>query len=177
MKKLILVIIPLALAACAGGMDSKFAADPAHYGLYVASVDVQMDTAILVKNAQSGEEIPLKVTHTLHGGDTGYVDQALPAGRYLLEKYTPDGQSMVSLETPDGYFDVDSGCFNYGGHYTFGTGADGKPTYQDSTTLKDIESLPGDIRHQAKDHDVCSAAMGEGNQRLAAADAAQQLDL
>lgn len=177
MKQLILVIIPLALAACAGGMDSKFATDPAHYGLYVASVDVQIDTAIMVKNAQSGEEIPLKVTHTLHGGDTGYVDQALPAGRYLLERYTPDGQSMVSLETPDGYFDVDSGCFNYGGHYTFGTGADGKPSYQDSTTLKDIEELPKPIRKQAEDRDVCSAAMGEANLRLAAADAAQQLDL
>lgn len=177
MKQLILAIVPLVLAACAGGMDSKFASDPAHYGFYAASVDVQADTAIMVKNAQSGEVIPLKVTHTLHGGDTGYVAQALPAGRYLLEEYTPDGQSMVSLETPDGYFDVDSGCFNYGGHYTFGTGADGKPTYQDSTTLKDIETLPGDIRDQAKDHDVCSAAMGEANQRLAAADAAEQLDL
>lgn len=176
MKKLALAIIPLALAACAGGMDSKFAADPAHYGLYVASVDVQIDTDIIVKNAQSGEVIPLKVTHTLHSGDTGYVDQALPAGRYLLEKYTPDGQSIVSLETPDGYFEVGSGCFNYGGHFTF-TEADGKPSYQDSTTLQDIDALPKEIRKQARDHDVCSAAMGEANQRLAAADAAQQLEL
>lgn len=176
MRKLILVIIPLALAACAGSMDSKFASDPAHYGLYVASVDVQIDTEIMVKNAQNGTVIPLKVTHTLHS-DAGYVAQALPAGRYLLEKYSPDGQSIVSLETPDGYFDVGSDCFNYGGHYSFGVGADGKPTYQDSTTLKDIEQLPDSIRRQARDHDVCSAAMGEANQRLAAADAAEQLDL
>lgn len=176
MKKLCILAAFLALTACASPATKQFAQDPGHYGLYVATVNLPMDTAIVVKNADTGALVPLKITHKGHD-DTGYIAESMPAGHYLLQGYTPDGTTMVSLETPDGYFDVQASCYNYGGHFDIGLDSAGKTSYTDTTKLKDIESLPWDIRHQAADRDVCSAALGEVNQRMAASDAASQLAL
>ena len=178
MKKLMLMLLPLVITACTTQADKDFVRQPQHYGLYIATVNVQADTGIMVKNAQTGEMLTLKVTHQLHD-DLGYVSQSLPAGHYLLEYYSPDGvpTDITPLETPDGYFDVQDGCFNYGGHYEFSVDASGKASYADTTSLKDIEALPENMRRQAVGHDICSAAMGEANQRLAASDAAAQLSL
>jgi hypothetical protein len=176
MKKPILALLPLVLAACATESGSRFADNPQRYGLYVASANVFMDTPIVVKNADTGEIVPLKVRH-FKAGDEGYVVESLPAGRYLLESYTPDGVTDYPLATPNGYFEVQNGCFNYGGQYDFGVDANGSPTYTNATTLKDIEKLPHTIRAYAQGRDICAAGMGKASERLAAADVQSQLDL
>ena len=176
MKRLTLAFLPLVLAACATESGSRFANDPQQYGLYVAAANVFMNTPIAVKNTATGEVIALTVKH-YESGDVGYVAESLPAGRYQLESYTPDGTSSIPLETANGYFDVQDNCFNYGGEYDFGVDANGSPTYTNSTTLKDIEKLPHTIRKYAEGRDICSAAMGKANERLAAADVESQLSL
>lgn len=169
MKRLILAIIPLVLAACSTPAERHFADNPQQLGLYVALTNILSDTHVVVKNAQTGEVVELAVNHQLHD-DTGYIVASLAPGRYTWYTYSPDGQTVVSLETPQGYFDVQANCFNYGGKYDFGTDGQGNPAFNDTTTLKDIEQLPWNIRRYARDRDVCSAAMGETNDRLAAAD-------
>jgi len=176
MKTSLLAFLSLGLAACAAQSGDKFADDPARYGLYVAYANVFMETPIVVKNADTGEVLPLKVRH-LDGSEGGYVVESLPAGRYLLESYTPDGTTDYPLEAPNAYFEVQSSCFNYGGRYDFGVDAQGKPLYTNSTTLKDIEKLPHTIRKYAESRDICAAGMGKANERLAAADVQGQLDL
>lgn len=176
MNKLIVAVLPLLLTACATQSGAKFADDPLRYGLFTASANVFMDTPIVVKNAATGEIIPLMVKH-FQSGDEGYVVESLPAGRYLLESYTPDGVTDYPLTTANGYFDVQSDCFNYGGQYDFGVDDRGNPTYTNSTTLKDIEKLPHTIRKYAEGRDICAAGMGKPNERLMAADVKSQLDL
>ena len=176
MKKLMLALLPLALAACATESGSRFADDPQEYGLYVATANVFMDTSVVVKNSSTGEVTRLTVKHH-ESGDVGYMVESLPAGRYELVSYTPDGVTGVPLETANGYFEVQNGCFNYGGEYDFGVDANGNPTYTNSTTLKDIEKLPHTIRKYAEGRDICSAAMGKPGERLAAADVQSQLAL
>lgn len=175
MKKLLPVLMSLLLAACATGAGSKFAGNPEQYGLYVAATNIYMDTPIAVKNADTGAVLVLNVRHL--GGPTGYVVEALPPGRYILLSYTPDAMTSVPLVTPNGYFDVQANCFNYGGQYNFGVDANGAAAYTDTVTLKDIEQLPHTIRDYARDRDICSAGMGAPNERLAAADVRGQLDL
>lgn len=176
MKTLILASLTLVLAACATESGSKFADDPQEYGLYVAAANVFMNAPIVIKNAATGEVTVLTVKH-YEAGDVGYMVGSLPAGRYQLESYSPDGVNGVPLETPNGYFEVQNGCFNYGGQYDFGVDARGNPAYTNSTTLKDIEKLPHTIRKYAEGRDICSAAMGKASERLAAADVQSQLDL
>jgi hypothetical protein len=176
MKKLILALLPLALAACATESGSKFAGDPQQYGLYVAAANVFTNTPVAVKNIATGEMVKLTVKH-YESGDLGYMVESLPAGRYQLEGYSPDGVTPVALETANGYFEVQNDCFNYGGEYDFGVDANGGPTYTNSTTLKDIEKLPHTIRKYAEGRDICSAAMGKPSERLAAADVQSQLAL
>jgi hypothetical protein len=175
MKKLLLMLMPLVLGACASEAGHQFAADPGQYGLYVAATNIYMDTPIAVKNADTGAVVALKVQH--YGSTTGYVIASLPPGRYELQSYTPDGVTDVPLTTANGYFDVQANCFNYGGQYDFGVDANGAPTYNDTTTLKDIEDLPHALRTYAQGRDICSAGMGQKNERLAAADVQGQLDL
>ena len=176
MKKLMLAIIPLTLAACSTPAEREFRDNPRQLGLYVAVTDILADTHVVVKNAHNGQVIELQVKHQLHD-NTGYIVAALPAGHYTWYTYSPDGQTVVSLVTPNGYFDVQADCFNYGGKYKFGTDAKGAPLFNDTTRLKDIEQLPWNIRRYARDRDICSAAMGETNDRLAAADVIPLLDL
>ena len=175
MKRLSLVLASLSLAACATQAGHQFADNPQQYGFYVAATNVYMDTPIVVKNTDTGQMVVLSVKH--YGGATGYVAESLPPGRYALQSYTPDAVTSVPLTTPNGYFDVQANCFNYGGQYNFGVDANGAPSYNDTVTLKDIEQLPHSIRDYAKGRDICSAGMGAQNERLAAADVQGQLAL
>lgn len=175
MKKLLFVSAPLLLAACATAAGYKFADDPQDYGLYVASTDIAMDTVIAAKNAATGAVVTLHVRHM--GDATGYIVESLPPGRYVFQSYTPNGLDDVPLTTPNGYFEVQANCFNYGGGYNFGVDAQGAPAYNDSVTLKDIELLPHSIRDYAKERDICAAGMGTPNERLSAADVRGQLNL
>ena len=175
MQKSIILMSLLGLAACTPAVDKGFTSDPQHFGVFVATSNIQVNTNILLKDA-TGNQVKIQIVHYGHD-DTGYINAPLAPGRYTLVGYSPDGENAVSIATPDGYFDVQADCFNYGGHYDFGVDQDGKPSYENTTTLKDIESLPKDLRRLASGRDVCAAPMGGENQRLAAADAASQLDL
>lgn len=176
MKKLLLSLMPLWLAACASGPGYKFEYNPEQYGLYVAATNIDMDTVIAVKNADTGAVVALNIRH-LKGDPAGYVMEALPPGRYVFQSYTPDAVSDVPLTTANGYFEVQANCFNYGGQYDFGVDASGAPSYSDTLTLKDIESLPLAIRQYAQARDICAAGMGKANERLAAADVQGHLAL
>lgn len=175
MKKLLLALMSCLLAACAVESGHEFADNPGQYGLYVAVTNIFMDTPIVVKNADTGATVVLNVRHM--GGNTGYVVESLPPGRYEFQSYTPDGVSDVPLTTANGYFEVQANCFNYGGQYNFGEDPNGAPAYNDTVTLKDIELLPHSIREYARGRDICSAGMGVQNERLAAGDVRGQLDL
>lgn len=175
MKQLIGLAAVLALGACAGP-ESAFKEDPQHNGLFVAVSNVYIDAPLTVKNADTGELIDIKTRH-FGRDDQGYLVASLPPGRYTLERYTLDGTHPYPLEAATSYFSVQDDCFNYGGVYDFGLGPDGQPLYTNTTTLKDIEKLPDNIRKLARERDICSAAMGKDNDRLKAADVQGQLAL
>jgi len=175
MQKTIILMSLLGLAACTPAIDSSFKDDPQHLGVFVATSNIMVNTSIMLKDA-AGNPVKIQVVHYGHD-DTGYINSPLAPGRYTLVGYSPDGENAVSLATPDGYFDIQANCFNYGGHYDFGVDQTGKPSYMNTTTLKDIEGLPKDLKRLADGRDVCAAPMGGENQRLSAADAASQLDL
>ena len=175
MKKLIGLAAVLALGACAGP-ESAFKDDPGHYALFVAVSNDYIDAPLIVKNADTGQLVGIETHHFGHD-DKGYLMASLPPGRYTLESYSLDGSHAYPLEAPTSYFTVQNDCFNYGGFYDFGVGPDGQPLYTNTTTLKDIEKLPDNIRKFARERDICSAAMGKDSDRLKAADVQGQLAL
>ena len=176
MKILMTALAALALGACSGSPQHDFAENPAVYGMYVAASNIYVDAPVTVKNTATGESYDIPVKHQ-GSGETGYLAAALPPGHYTLVSYRPTGSRTVPLNTPNGYFDVQANCFNYGGVYDFGFDSDGVPTYQNTSRLKDIEQLPAEYRQQAVGRDICSAAMGQPNDRIAAADVHGQIAL
>ena len=176
MKILMTVVSVLALSACSGGTQRDYVANPSAFGMYVAASNIYVDAPVTVKNANTGQSYDIPVKH-IGSGDTGYLAAALPPGHYTLESYRPLGGKSVPLNTPNGYFDVQANCFNYGGIYDFELGNDGVPTYQNVSRLKDIEKLPSEYRQQALGRDICSAAMGQANDRISAADISGQIAL
>ena len=175
MKSLSLLSL-LVLAACASGPEAAFKASPSQYGLYVASANLYVDVPLTVKREDSGALFQIPVKH-LGGGDTGYLMASLPPGRYLLESYSPTGGRAVALSTGNGYFDVQADCFNYGGRYAFTLDPAAASPYSNVSRIKDIEQLPEQYRRLAAGHDVCSAAMGQANDRIAYADIKDLLSL
>lgn len=176
MKILMTAASALFLCACGSAAQRNFQENPALYGLYVAASNIYVDAPVTVKNTATGQSYDIPVRHIGHG-ETGYLAASLPAGHYTLESYRPLGGKPAPLATPNGYFDVQADCFNYGGVYDFELGADGLPTYQNVSRLKDIEQLPEEYRRQAVGRDICSAAMGQPNDRIAAADVHGQIEL
>ncbi|HEX2669159.1 MAG TPA: hypothetical protein VHP13_12365 [Gammaproteobacteria bacterium] len=171
MKKFALLMPLLALAACTLAPERQFEDDPQGLGLYVAATNIYVNTAVGVKNAQTGELMQVKVVH-LSGRDEGYMVASLPPGRYYLEAYSPDNARVIPLESPNAYFEVQNNCFNYGGMYTFTEGQDGGSHVANANRLEDIANLPKKLRKEARERDICSATMGHDNERLSAADVA-----
>jgi hypothetical protein len=165
----------MALAACASGPDAAFQASPTQYGLYVASANLYVDAPLMVKRADNGALFQIPVKHE-RGSDTGYLLASLPPGRYLLDSYRPTGGKAVTISTGNGYFDVQADCFNYGGRYDFSLDP-ATPPYSNVSRIKDIEQLPAQYRRLVAGHDVCSAAMGQANDRIAYADIKDLLSL
>ena len=160
------------LAACSA--QSQFAKDPTGYGLYVASTNIAADTKLIVQQESTGQDITLDNLHSAGSGDTGYIMIALPPGRYHFELYSPDGVGSYPVASDNGWFEVQANCYNYGGYYEFqAQGANGMPTYKDTTTLQDIQNLPAQYKTPARNHDICSADMGHASERLAAEDVAK----
>src|SRR5689334_660701 len=123
MKILMTAASALALCACSGGAQRDFADNPSAYGLYVAASNIYVDAPVTVKNSSTGQSYDIPVKH-VGSGETGYMAAALPPGHYTLVSYRPTGGKTVPIDTPNGYFDVQANCFNYGGVYDFGFGAD-----------------------------------------------------
>ena len=164
----------LALCACATPQHA-FENDPEHYGLFLATTNVFANSIISVQEETTGKVYGIKIWHIAAGDSAGYAMASLPAGRYRLETYSPDGRDNYPITTGNGWFEVQDDCFNYGGHYDFEIGQDGLPTYTNTTTLQDIASLPHHYRDLAEDHDLCSASMGHASERLKAEDVAKVL--
>lgn len=176
MKTLLTACSALILCACGSSPRANFSENPGTYGMYVAASNIYVDAPVTVKNGSTGQSYDIPVKH-VRNDDTGYLAAALPAGHYTLESYRPTGGRALPLNTPNGYFDVQADCFNYGGVYDIELGDDGVPTYQNVSRLKDIEKLPAEYRQQAVGRDICSAAMGQPNDRLSAADVRGQIAL
>jgi|GEM_PF-6292998 len=176
MKKLMGLCAALLLCACATPQHA-FESDPDGYGLFVATSNIFADSKVVVQQEGSGTMFQIQVRHLGGGSDTGYLMASLPPGRYSLQAYSPDGVNSYALTTANGWFEVQTNCFNYGGRYDFEQDADGLPSYTNTTTLQDIASLPGHYRDLAEDRDICGAAMGKPGDRLKAADVKGQLDL
>ena len=176
MKKLMLCISLSALALCAcSEAEHKFKSDPQDYGLYLATTNVFANSDLVVQEETTGKIYQIKIWHIDAGDSTGYAMASLPAGRYHLETYSPDGRNNYPITTGNGWFEVQDNCFNYGGRYDFEMGEDGMPVYSNSNTLQDIAGLPHHYRDLAEDRDVCSATMGHASERLDAADVAKVL--
>lgn len=167
MKRVALLILSLALGACSLNQESAYENNHGTLGLYVAATNIYVDSVVGIKNDATGEMTHIKVMH-LSGNDTGFLVASLPPGRYDLVAYTPDNQQVLSLESPNAWFEVQSGCFNYGGSYAFG----GDAGITNTTTLQDVAQLPPELRKDAAGQDLCDAGMGKAGERLKAADVA-----
>ncbi|HEX4299640.1 MAG TPA: hypothetical protein VH327_02110 [Gammaproteobacteria bacterium] len=173
MKTFMLAVSLLLLAGCFGPRRA-FEQDPAGFGLYVASTNIASNSDLVVQQEGTGKDFRLKNMHSSSSGDTAYIMIALPPGRYHLELYSPDGVGSYPVATDNGWFEVQANCYNYGGYYEFQQqGANGLPTYKNTTTLQDIQNLPAQYKDPAQSHDICSADMGHASERLAAADVAK----
>ncbi|HSN16957.1 MAG TPA: hypothetical protein VLV87_02010 [Gammaproteobacteria bacterium] len=164
----------LLLCGCASP-EHKFKSEPDQYGLFVATTNIFANSQLMVQEEGTGKVYPIKIWHLAAGDSVGYAMASLPAGRYRLETYSPDGRDTYPLATGNGWFEVQDDCFNYGGRYDFEMGQDGMPTYTNTTTLQDIVGLPSHYRDLAQDRDICSANMGHPGERLKAADVAKVL--
>ena len=172
MKKLMLSLsLSGLLAACAGAPQHLAETDPSGYGLFVAATNVLADSTLMVQQ-QGREPVEVKIRHPGHS-DTGYVIASLPPGRYNLLMYSPDGHNNYPIPTENGWFEVQAGCFNYGGDYQFSQGDDGMPHYTNTTTLVDIQAMPSQYKDLAKGRDLCDAGMGHPGERLKAEDVAK----
>ncbi len=177
MKSLVLSLSAAAWLLCGCSTPQHaFENDPGQLGLYVAATNIFASSDIVVQQ-EGAKPISIKVRHIAAGDSVGYAMASLPPGRYHLLSYNPDGRSNYPITTPNGWFDVQANCFNYGGTYTFQLGEDGMPSYTNSTTLQDIAALPHHYRDLAEGRDICSATMGHDSERLEAKDVAQVLDL
>lgn len=176
MKKLVSTAVALALCACATPQKA-FESDPEDYGLYIATTNIYANSEFVVQQEGTGKVFSIRISHMAPGDSTGYIMASLPAGRYRLSLYSPDGTHSYPITTPNGWFDVQNDCFNFGGRYDFQMGEDGLPTYQNTSTLQDVASLPHHYRDLVSGHDVCQATMGRENDRFGYADVKQQLQL
>src|SRR5438445_4457048 len=135
MKLKIPLMFGLSLMVCACSLTDKgFIEQPDQYGLYVAVTNIYMDIPVQIQNDATGEVISIQ-TH-LYGreGAYGYLEQSLKPGRYHLYSYHPFKNINISLQTSTGHFDIQAGCFNFGGHINFDT-VDNRATYTNEVDL------------------------------------------
>ncbi len=176
MNKLVLVAAVALVCACSAPQH-KFNSNPDQYGLFVATTNIFANSVLMVQNEADGKLYPIRINHNAAGDSTGYAMASLPAGRYRLETYSPDGVNNYPITTANGWFEVQNNCFNFGGHYDFAMGEDNLPVYTNITTLRDISDLPHHYRDLASPHDVCDASMGRASERLKYADVKDVLQL
>ena len=171
MKKLMSIVPAGLLAACASTPQHLAEANPAEYGLFVATTNVQANSHLYVLKDGTSDPMVVKISRV--GTDVGYAMASLPPGRYSLLMYSPDGRNNFPITTQNGWFEVQAGCFNYGGDYQFSQGDDGLPRYTNKTTLADIQAMPGEYKDLARSKDICDAGMGRPSERLKAEDVAK----
>lgn len=165
MKSFSIVLVFAFVATGCTGNTEPFDNHPERYGLFVASTNLYFDNPLVIKREETGETIAIPMKKYV-GSDSGYLVQALPPGRYDIYSYSPYVNVTIPLQTPDGFFDVQANCFDYGGHYHFELPAN----YQNALALKDIERLPSSIRKLAVNRDICISPVGKASQRLSGQD-------
>ena len=159
-------VLALTLACGCSMAEGNYADHPDQYGLYVARINIYSQNALEIRSDETGEVIAVPIHLYGQPGGYGYLEKSLKPGRYHLYEYRPYANVTTSLLTDTGYFDVQAGCFNYGGEIDFGN-HDGRLAYTDSVDLTELGKLPGNLADQAASgRDVCSAPLGKPTQRF-----------
>lgn len=159
--------IPLTLVmTCSCSMtEGGYRDQPDQYGLYVAKINIYLNNSLQIRSDETGEVISVQIH--LYGSDSyGYLEKSLKPGRYHLYDYHPFANVTIPLVTDTGYFDIQAGCFNYGGTIDMST-ASGQVSYADSVDLTELDGLPRPLAKLATGgKDVCTAPLGKPNQRF-----------
>ena len=146
--------------------EKAYLTQPDQYGLYVAKVNIYQGNTIQIRSDATDEVIAVQIHLYGQPGGYGYLEKSLKPGRYHFYDYHPFANVTTSLLTSTGYFDVQAGCFNYGGEIDFGN-QDGHLTYTNTVDLTEVNKLPGPLAKQAgSGRDVCSAPLGKPSQRF-----------
>lgn len=158
---------------CAGCSLTKepYQADPAHYGLYVASTWLYANMPVTVQDADSGKTYAIQI-HRIRNERTTYLVGSLPPGHYYLYGIASYEGPSVPLKTGETYFEVQAGCFNYGGHIDLQALDRPQPDLYADQVAQALQAMPEDLRDEARGHDVCISALGHASVRLPADQAA-----
>ncbi|HSN16955.1 MAG TPA: hypothetical protein VLV87_02000 [Gammaproteobacteria bacterium] len=166
-KGLVGMLLGVALLGGCSMTEQNYLEQPDQYGLYVARINIYMDNTLQIRNDQTGEVIAVQIHLYGRPGAYGYLETSLKPGRYHIYDYRPFKNVIIPMLTDTGYFDVQAGCFNYGGDIVFATPEGGRINYSDSVDLTALSDLPGPLAKQAESgRDICSAPLGKPNQRF-----------
>jgi hypothetical protein len=162
-----------ALLLCACSLTKEpYLTDPAHYGLYVASTWLYAQVPVTVQDADSGKTYAIQIDR-IRNQKLTYLVSSLPPGHYYLYSVSSYGGSPTPLKSGETYFEVQAGCFNYGGHIDLQSLDDLQPDLYSDQVAQAIQAMPQDLRDEAKGHDVCISALGHASVRIPAAQAAE----
>ena len=170
MRREPLLILSLLLCGCSLTKE-PYLADPAHYGLYVASTWFYANMPVTVQDADSGKTYAIQI-HRIGNEKTTYLVSSLPPGHYYLYGISSYSGSPVSLKSGETYFEVQAGCFNYGGHIDLQSLDEPQPDLYSDEVAKAIQAMPQDLQQDARGHDICISALGHASVRIPAAQAA-----
>lgn len=171
MKRLVLVSLGLFCAGCSLTKE-PYLADPAHYGLYVASTWLYAQVPITVQDADSGKTYAIQIDR-IRNQKLTYLVSSLPPGHYYLYSVSSYAGSPTPLKSGETYFEVQAGCFNYGGHIDLQSLDDPQPDLYSDQVAQAIQAMPRDLQEEAKGHDVCISALGHASVRIPADKAAE----
>lgn len=149
-----------------------YLADPAHFGLYVASTWLYANMPITVQDADSGKTYAIQI-HRIRNERTTYLVSSLPPGHYFLYSIASYSGSPAPLKTGETYFEVQAGCFNYGGQIDLQSLDEPQPDLYSDQVAKAIQAMPEDLQEEARGHDVCISALGHSSVRIPAAKAVE----
>lgn len=168
------VLLALMLVTCAGCSLTKepYLADPSHYGLFVASTWLYAQLPVTVQDADSGKTYAIQIDRIRNERVT-YLVKSLPPGHYYVYGISSYSGSPTPLKTGNSYFEVQAGCFNYGGHIDFQSLGEPQPDLYSDEVAQAIQAMPPDLKALAQGHDICISALGHASVRIPAAKAAE----
>jgi hypothetical protein len=162
-------------ALCTAGCSltkEPYLTDPSHYGLFVASTWLYAQMSFTVQDADSGKFYAIQI-HRIRNQWVTYLVQSLPPGHYYLYGISSYTGSPTPLKTGNTYFEVQAGCFNYGGPIDLQSLDQPQPDLYADQVAQAIQAMPADLKALAQGHDICISALGHASVRIPAAKAAQ----